>query len=124
MYTLLPYRLAVALTVNCGYARTAIHELSSSKRGRSRQNIDKLERTQKFREIFDIPTFNLTEEIFTSPNPIQHHQSSFDRYCEKILDHFTKKWNPPSKCIEYINTFAIMRWKELPENAKRGHSMS
>ena len=109
--------------MNCGYARTAIRELTSSKKGGTQSNIDKTKRAQKFREIFDVSTFKLTDKMFTIPNRLLKHAVPFDRYCDVIISHFSKKWHPSSKRLEYIETFSIPRWKELPELTKMNHSM-
>ena len=104
--------------MNCGYARTAIRELSSSKR---RQHVDKTQRAQQFTKTFDLPSFSLTEEMFT---PHNNYLAQFDRHCEEILNCFSKKWHPASKRLEYMDTFSISRWKELPDSDKRKHSVS
>ena len=109
--------------MNCGYARTAIRELSSSKRGSTQQHIDKTKRVQQFKEIFDLPTFKLTDEMFTHPISQQHLPTPFDRYCERINTHFSKKWHPSSKRLEYLDTFSISRWKGLPQLTKKNHSI-
>ena len=105
--------------MNCGYARTAICELSSSQRG----IIDKTKREQQFRELFDLPTFKLKDDLFTSPNPELHLPAPFDRYCERINACFSKKWHPSSKRVEYLDMFSMARWKDLPELAKVTHTM-
>ena len=112
----------MSLQVNCGYARTAIRELTSPKRGSSHQCLEKEKRLEDFRIFFDIPTFKLTDELFKSSNyslPTQ-----FDRFCEMTLSFFTKKWHPQAACQEYIGTFSISRWNELSTTAKESHSIS
>lgn len=69
--------------------------------------------------MFDLPSFSLTEEMFTSHN---NYPAQFDRHCEEILNCFSKKWHPASKRLEYMDTFSISNWKELPDSAKRKHS--
>lgn len=58
------------------------------------------------------------------PPPNPGHFSRFDRYCEHILSSFSKKWNPHSARADYMDTFSIQNWKELPNRAKQHHSMS
>ena len=109
----------LALTVNCGYARTVIRELSKPKRGKSWRNIEKCAREEEFRTLFDLPTFKLKEELFVSPNLQLHHPTPFDRYCDEINACFSKKWHPTAKRIEYLDIFSICRWKELPDSTKK-----
>ena len=109
--------------MNCGYARTAIRELSLSQRGSKQTLIDKTKQVQQFRELFDLPTFKLKDDLFTSPNPELHLPAPFDRYCERINACFSKKWHPSSKRVEYLDTISMARWKDLPELTKVTHSM-
>ena len=82
-YTL-THRLAPApLQINCGYARTAIRELSASKRGNSRKQSDKHKRSREFQSIFAIPTYNLTGDLFTNHT---NSLSRFDHLCERTLN--------------------------------------
>ena len=60
------HRMAVALQINCGYARVAIYELSSVQRGSTRQKLDKFKRCEGFRELFSMPSFRLTDDMLTS----------------------------------------------------------
>ena len=86
-YTLI-HRLAPApLQINCSYARTAIRELSASKRGNSRKQIDKHKRSREFQSIFAIPTYNLTEDLFTNHT---NSLSRFDHLCERTFNAFEK----------------------------------
>ena len=62
--------------------------------------------------------------MFTSRNPLLQEPPTFDRYCDNILSSFSKKWYPQSIRLEYIHTFSISRWKELPDGAKENHSLS
>ena len=103
MYT--NYRFTVALTVNCGYARTAIRELSSTQWGSSRKHIDKAQRMQRFREMFDMPSLGLTEELFTANN--ERDAAPFERYCNTILSQFSNKWHPTAKHRVYRHLFDI-----------------
>ena len=50
--------------------------------------------------------------------------SRFDHLCKCTLTAFGKKWHPTSKRLEYIETFSILKWKELPEKSKEHHSIT
>ena len=112
--------MAVALQINCGYARVAIHELSSVKRGTSRQELDKVKRCEGFRELFSMPLYHLTDDMFTSTN---YRPTRFDNLCESILKHFTKKWHPTSARLEYKQIFSISNSKALRTETKEMHSL-
>ena len=112
--------MAVALQINCGYARMAIHELSSVQRGSSRQRLDKIKRCEAFHELFPLPSYHLTDDMFKSN---KSRPTRFDNLCESILQHFAKKWHPVSARLEYTETFSIAKWKGLSTEMKEMHSL-
>ena len=85
----------MAPTVNCGYARTPIPELSLQRK----LHHNSINLRGEFRALFDITTFNLPEGLFTQPDP--KHQT-LDRYCDNIS---SKKRHPTTKHKEYLDTF-------------------
>ena len=50
--------------------------------------------------------------------------SYFDRNCKKVLQRFCQKWHPPESRCEYMATFSMENWKQLPLHLKRAHTMS
>ena len=114
----------MSLQINCGYARTAIRELSALKRGSSRQQIDKSKRSQELQELFAIPTFTSTVDLFSSSsNPLL--PTRFEKQCDTTLTYLKKnKWHPSSLRLEYVDTFSVLKWKDLSATAKESHSLS
>ena len=106
------------LKFNCGYARTAIRELTPKKTGRLGRNIDTNKRSSDFKQLF--ADISLPEGIFQTDCK---GNSKFNKHCNSIFDMFSKKWNPIVKA-EYEATFSIDNWKRLPVNDKKEHSLS
>ena len=114
-------REAIPLQINCGYARTAIRELTSTSRAKHRGVVHKLQRATEFRQLFDLPTYELPSNLFDS---CATKWSPFDKHCDTIVKLFLKKWHPTAKRVEYTNTFSIEKWKALPESEKSKHTLS
>ena len=110
--------LPIPIKFNCGYARTAVRELTPKKTGKSGRKIDTNKRASDFKQLFC--SFSLPEEIFLADHK---GDSQFDRYCNSILDMFSKKWNPNIRA-DYEAFFSIDNWKRLPTNNKKEHSLS
>ena len=108
------------MQINCGYARTAIRELSATKKGSGRKNIDRTKRATDFKTIFSLPAYGLTDDLFDC------HKSGcsrFDYLCECTLNAFAKKWHPPNTRLQYIETFSITKWNKLTNAVKENHSL-
>ena len=112
---------AIPLKINCGYARTAMRELTSASRAKHRGIVHKANRASEFRLLFDTPTYELPSNLFDSH---EIKWSLFDKNCEHIDKTFSKKWHPAVKRVEYTNTFSVEKWKNLPTSEKRKHTLS
>ena len=101
--------------INCGFARCAIRELTT-------RNTDKVKRAFEFHELFkDCPNYGIEESYF---DKIGTNDSLFNRHCSKIIDSWQKKWHPKESRLDYERTFAISKWKELPDDEKQLHTLS
>ena len=79
----------VALDINCGFAGTAIQELTPRKR--RPKVIDKTKRASEFKELFaSCPKYGLNESYFETDG---QNGSLFDRDYEKITMYFSSKWH-------------------------------
>ena len=107
----------IALKVNCGYARTAIRELTPKKKGKYGRTVDKDKRTADFKGLFG--HLSLQEEMFEKDSK---GLSQFDYSCDAILDMFSKKWNPMVR-TDYEAFFSTENWKRLSVN-KKEHALS
>ena len=101
--------------------RVAIQELTFIQRGRNGRKFDRETRRDRFRDLFDLPTFGLPTDYFDMNG---HRPSRFDRRCEHQLDIFSKKENTPAERAEYIAIFSIDVWKNLTNKEKAEHSLS
>ena len=59
-YFILDSITVASLQINCGYAKTAIRELSASKKGISRKYIDIQKRVSEFKSCFAPPMYILS----------------------------------------------------------------
>ena len=105
----------LALTINCGYFRTAIRELIPKRKGLYGRDVEKSKLTQELSELFSVPGYGFET---AQSNYI------FDKKCDQILNAFSRKWHPPSARIDYETTFAISKWKALPDDRQQQHSLS
>ena len=112
--------LPIPLVVNCGFARVAIKELSMTGKGIQFNRIDKHNRSERFKNLFNIPTFGLPDDYFTHSK----HDSQFNRHSERILTGFSMRWNPATGVKDYLNGFSIKTWEELSEQDKNQHTLS
>lgn len=79
----------VTLRVNCGYARTAIRELTP----KIATAINTEKRESEFRDLYQqCPGFGLTDSYFKNKNS---GRSRFNRDCTALTEYFGKKWHPP-----------------------------
>ena len=51
-------------------------------------------------------------------------RSRFDHLCECMVTAFAKKWHPKSKRLEYIETYSISKWNDLPNTSQEQHSLA
>ena len=122
IFNLITCRHVVAsLQIKCGYARTAIRELSASKKGISGNYIDIQKQESEFKSWFALPTFCLTDDMFTCNKSSRSH---FDYLCECTLNAFAKKWHPTNKRLKYIDTFSISKLNNLPNTLKEYQSLT
>ena len=87
--------------MNCGYARTAIRELTPKKVGVHARQADNTKRASEFRLLFEEITFpaNLFEKYVKGSG-----ETNFDNYCQGILNCFSKKWRGVTR-VEYETHF-------------------
>ena len=112
--------------MNCGFARTTIHQNSTSfQDGRYIKTIDKNKRALNFRSQFNMCTnYGIPERYFD--DKFKDKTSLFERDCEKITKAFQSKW-PHGSCIDrkrYLEKFSAANWSGLPTEEKLMHTMS
>ena len=112
--------LPIPLVVNCGFAWVDIKELSMTGKGIQFNRIDKHNRSERFKNLFNIPTFGLPDDYFTHSK----HDSQFNQHSEQILTGFSMRWNPATGVKDYLNSFSIKTWEELSEQEKNQHTLS
>jgi hypothetical protein len=96
----------ITLNFNCGYARVAVRELTPKGRWKSSTYIT--ERASKFRDLFGTnEVYGIQPTYFEADDKML---SQFDQDCEKIMQIWSKRWNPNSACQDYEATFAIQKW--------------
>ena len=105
----------LALTLNCGYFRTAIRELVPKRKGIHGRTFEISKLTQELSELFSVPGYGF-ETIQSCP--------LFEKKCNQILNAFSRKWHPSSARRDYEMTFTLSKWKTLPDATKRMHSLS
>lgn len=109
----------VTLILNCGFARTAIRELTPKLRWKN--SIDITKRSTEFKNLFhEQEQFGIQQSYFDSSNA---KASQFDRDCDAILKIWGKKWHPTNKRQEYETAFAIQKWKDLSAEQKQKHTL-
>ena len=105
--------------INCGYARVCIRILSRNTCGKTDE---KLSRSKAFKRLFAVvPDYCPDKSYFEQR---EGRDSYFDRNCKKVLQRFCQKWHPPESHCEYMVTFSMENWKQLPLHLKRAHTMS
>ena len=105
--------------INCGYARVCIRILSRNTCGKTDA---KLSRSKAFKRLFAVvPDYCPDKSYFEQR---EGRESYFDRNCKKVLQRFCQKWHPPESRCEYMATFSMENWKQLPLHLKRAHTMS
>ena len=111
---------SLSLVMNCGYARVAVVEFSRLKRGKSRSSINRVERVERFQELFkDCHSFDMHNDFWG-----KELSSGFNRCCDSVLDCFCKKWYPQVNRSIYLETFSTESWKSLTLNHKTLHSLN
>ena len=109
----------ITLDFNCGYARVAVRELTP--KGRWKSATYMTERALKFRNLFGMNDKYGVQPSYFEANDNQ--SSQFDHDCEKIVQIWSKRWNPSSTRQEYEATFAIQKWKDLSKEQKEQHTL-
>ena len=109
----------VSLTVNCGFARVAIRELTPC----NRKSLKLDDRTSKFQSLYKGYKFAIPDDYFICKCG-KKHQSQFNRDCEKILKGFATKWHPHNARKEYEQHFSISKWNALSAADKSSHTLS
>ena len=111
----------ITLSVNCGYARAAMRELTPKRKHRG-QVINKQQRQAQFQKLFQTnPNFGLPDNYFVSSATTECH---FDRDCNKIIQIFACKWHPKESREEYEKEFCTNNWKRLPEQEMKKHTLA
>ena len=110
----------ISMKINCGYARTAIRELTLASRAKH-GIIHKPNRSSEIRKLFDRPTHKIPSVFLNSHNT---KWSPFDKLCEFVGEMFSKKWTSLSKRVGFTSTFSIEKWRAVPECKKSKHTLS
>ena len=108
----------VCLQFNCGFARTAIRELTPLGKRPSNNSI-----VTEFRQLFgDVPNFGVTDCMFEC----SHHwkESKFVRTADIVIQQFAGKWRQPDGKKKYQTSFCIANWKQLTQKEKSNHTLS
>ena len=98
---------ATHLTQNCGYARTAVRELSIQHKGQNQR------RTDAFKEQFKCSTFAIPEHYFQ--------QTKHD--ANRIVEGLSKRWHSTESKKQYQDTFSKKKWDKLTEDERGKHTM-
>ena len=77
-----------ATEVNCGFGRAAIRELTPLRHGCNSRCIDSLKRQQEFRQLFELPTYNLPIKFFDEKAP---KVSTFEKRCDQVITAFSQE---------------------------------
>ena len=108
----------VALLLNCGFARVAVYELSTVKRGKCRCSVND-DITSKFKKLFEsCSSFTMPDEYLV----INKNHSLFHRHCNYLLDCFSRKWSTGLRS-QYLEKFSTQNWKDIPSEQKSSHSL-
>ncbi len=109
----------LSLTVNCGFARVAIHQITndlSDNRGRTGGR-----QATKFQSLFQgCDHYGIPDVYFDRTG----RNSQFDRHCELVLNTFKRKWYPQNAKASYLSVFSTLKWVALPENQKAKHTLT
>lgn len=108
----------VPLQINCGYARTAIRELTPVHRQSLTPTI-KEQRRSEFQSIFSCFKFPPNEMAQNSRG-----EFLFDKHCDTILSMFAKKWVPTTMRVAYETHLSLKNWKALSASKKEEHTLS
>ena len=106
--------VAIPLKFNCGFARVAVRELTQPKHDTP---------CDEFKKLFSMPTFKLPADYFHESRR-KRYKSRFSEHCDRILAGFSKRWCTPNSRVNYLVTFAINKWKKLPESEKKQHTLT
>ena len=101
----------------------AIRELTP----KYRKHTDYNKRAEEFRSLFETTSSYLGNISPSYFQPCTHGASPslFNEHSNKVLDCFTKRWNPDQrKRQEYLTTFSMNNWKKLSEEEKNKHTIS
>ena len=100
----------VTLDFNCGFARTAVRQLTPKIHGT--KIFDKQKRAEEFKQLFSAcPEYGFPDSYFDDDS--NAHGSLFNRDCDKILKIWSKRWNPTESRQQYEQVFSIEKWKTL-----------
>ena len=112
------------LFIDCGFARTAIRELSqtiyvNAKGKKCKKKLDIQHRANRFQALF--PTFKVSDAYY-SVKP-GHKLSQFNKHCKVVQDCFNRRWNPSISRKEYGAIFSITQWIALTKQQQSQHSI-
>ena len=100
----------IFLQINCGYARTAIRELTPKCKHQVTPSTNEHRKSefQKLFGSFSLPHNEMTENA--------KGLIPFDIHCDKVLTAFSKRWNPSQARLNYEKQFSIANWRALMKN--------
>ena len=109
----------VTLVFNCGFARTAVRELTPKARWKNPSDITK--RSIEFKNLFCKYDQFGVEQSYFDPNNTKPSQFKCD--CDSILKIWSKKWHPSTTRQEYETTFSIQKWKDMSAEQQQKHTL-
>ena len=108
-----------SMIVNCGYARVAVYEWSKRDRGSQKVDVDQEKRSTQFQACFkhcDMPVGLFSHNA--------KGQMYFDVHCEAVVEALSRGFKThPEKRAEYLDTFSLKKWENLPLAEKKKHSV-
>ena len=113
--------MEISFQFNCGFARVGIKEIINIIPGKKRSELDFNQIQRKFREEFDITSFQIPAELFVLNS---RKQTPFQVKCMKILDAFSRSWNKATDKHLYMQAFKLSNWQLLSPKQKSTHTLS
>ena len=111
------FKNSASSTVNCGYARVAIRELTPCKR-----LVDTQKRQDEFQKLFGLPTYSIPSHYFDQQS--KYRPSTFNKHADAVLDGFALRWHPTEAKGMYDATFSTEKWKGLSPDEQAKHTLS
>ena len=93
----------VTLDFNCGFARTAVRQLTLKRHG---TKIFDKQKQAEFKQLFSAcPEYGFPDSYFDDDS--NAHNSLFNRDCDEILKIWSKRRNPTESWQQYERVFSI-----------------